>query len=336
MKWQMSLERSVVARLSGPLLILGFLGAGCGEKEPEAPGWEFVLRDQPGALLSVWGTSERDIWIVGSDARDGTGPMVLHYDGEDWTRQMTGLEAGDLWWVFGFEGGPIYMGGAGGVVLSVRDGEFTRMQTPGTDTVFGIWGASPDDMWAVGGRFDQQGFAWRLVGEKWSNEPSLPDERVEYAAMWKVFGRSSNDAWLVGSNGVSFYFDGERLEEAETGVGSSLFTVHANSQRFVAVGGLAGGFIVENDGTGWSRALETTYGLAGVALDEDSGFAVGQYGLVYKRDEQGWGEVPTELIIDQDLHAVWIDPTGGVWAVGGHTISPPLSEGLLIHGTKKG
>jgi hypothetical protein len=282
----------------------------------------------------VWGTSETDVWTVGGDARDGTGPLVLHYDGDGWERLETGQTEGDLWWVFGFEGGPIYMGGAGGVILRYEGGSFTSMETPTTDTVFGIWGASPSDMWAVGGLFDNSGFAWRLEGQAWEPEPTLPADVVADAAIWKVFGTSADEVWLVGSDGVSFSWDGSALTQADTGVGSSLFTVHANAHRFAAVGGLASGIVVENDGSGWTNALSGSapYGLTGVVLDDaDGGFAVGQYGLVVERTAEGWDEVDTGLSIQRDFHGVWMDPSGGIWTVGGQTASFPLTEGILVH-----
>ncbi len=300
-----------------------------------AASWEVVHEDLDGALLSVWGTDTDDIWTVGGDARDGTGPLVLHYDGASWERMETGQTDGDLWWVFGFEGGPVFMGGAGGVILRYEGDTFTVMDTPGTDTVFGIWGASPSDMWAVGGLFDQSGFAWRLSGDTWEAEPTLPAAVVTDAAIWKVFGRDSDDVWLVGSDGVSFSWDGATLTQGDTGVGSSLFTVHANDARFVAVGGLATGVIVENDGSGWAAPAGAmpAYGVTGVVLDAgDGGVAVGQYGSIYERSAAGWDEVDIEeLSIQRDFHAVWQDPAGGVWAVGGQTASFPLTEGLMIH-----
>jgi len=297
------------------------------------PSWSLVHEQLDGALLSVWGTSASDVWTVGGDARDGTGPLVLHYDGAAWERIETGQTEGDLWWVFGFDGGPIFMGGAGGVILRYQGGSFTLMDTPGIGTVFGIWGSSPSDVWAVGGQADKEGFAWRLNGDTWEAEPSLPD--LPDAAVWKVFGRAADDAVLVGSNGVSFTWDGSALAPTDTGVGSSLFTVHGNADRYVAVGGLASGIIVEDDGSGWADVLPSTgivNGLTGVVLSgSEGGYAVGQFGAVFERSADGWAEVDTGLSIQHDLHGVWADPDGGVWAVGGRTASLPLVEGLLIY-----
>lgn len=298
----------------------------------DGPRWQIVHERLPAALLSVWGTSEHDVWAVGADAGDG--PLVLHYDGTAWARVPTG-HTGALWWVFGFAGGPIYVGGEGGAILRYQDGAFTRMSTPGTATVFGIWGASPDDLWAVGGDSTAMGgFAWRLAGDAWVAEPTLPADIATRAAVWKVYGRAADDVWLVGSAGVALHWDGATLSPTDTGASTSLFTVHANARRATAVGGLGNGVIVEyEDGRWHDRTADLTMpSLSGVFLGEgDDGFAVGSYGSVYVRDGSGWHEEPTELRVDRNLHSVWVDPSGGVWAAGGQTFAFPLTDGVLIH-----
>jgi hypothetical protein len=305
------------------------------EPTPPDDGWEIVHRDLSGALLSVWGSSSTDVWAVGGDALDGTGPTVIHFDGEAWSRVPTGEPQGNLWWVFGFDGGPVYMGGEGGVILRYQDGEFTSMDTPGTETVFGIWGATPDDVWAVGGASDSTGgFAWRLSGDVWTAESTLPADVAANAAVWKVFGSSTDDAWLVGSNGVALHWDGSTLQPGNTGVGSSLFTVHASNGRYAAVGGSATGIIVEYEDGQWSNVTPDPPppGLSGVVLGtDDFGVAVGTFGAVYTRSSAGWAEEDLGFNLGLSLHAAWIDEQGCVWAVGGQVYSPPYDDGLLIH-----
>ena len=306
----------------------------CPQPEPEAT-WQLVHHGLPGALLSVWGTSATDVWAVGGDARDGQGPLVVHFDGDTWTRVATGETQGNLWWVFGFADGPIYMGGEGGVILRHQDGAFTRMSTPSLDTVYGIWGASPDDVWAVGGASDSNGgFAWRLTGDTWTPEPSLPADITSSAAIWKLYGTATNDAWLVGSNGVALHWDGKQLTPGTTGVGSSLFTVHERDGLYTAVGGLATGIIVEYDGAAWQPVTPDPppMGLSGVTLGADGfGVAVGSYGGVYTRSDAGWAPAELGFTLAGNLHGSWIDEDGGVWAVGGQTFSPPYTDGTLIH-----
>jgi hypothetical protein len=320
--------------VSGTASVLGIL-VGCHEPANGDAQWQLVHEGLPGALLSVWGTAANDVWAVGADARDGTGPMVIHFDGDAWSRVPTGQTEGGLWWVHGFAGGPIYMGGDGGVILRRVGDAFEVMATPGNSTVFGIWGATPDELWAVGGDSDASGgFAWRLVGDTWAPEPTLPADVVATAAVWKAYGSARDDVWLVGSSGVAMHWDGAQLTLGDTGVGSSLFTVHERDGRYAAVGGLATGIIVELDGENWRNVTPdpVPMGLSGVTLGEDgTGIAVGMLGTVYRRDGVSWSADELGIPVQENLHGSWIDDEGGLWAVGGQTLTPPLTDGVLLH-----
>ncbi len=321
------------------MCVVGVLACDAGGDDGDTAAedtWQQVHADLPGALLSVWGSGRNDVWAVGADARDGTGPLVLHFDGSTWTRPTTGLTAGDLWWVFGFEGGPVYMGGDGGVIVRLVGDTFEVMDTPGIGTVYGLWGATPETMWAVGGESDASGgFAWRLQGGAWMPEPSLAADVSSSAAIWKAFGTADDDVWLVGSNGVALHWDGTALVPGDTGVGSSLFTVHALGGLYAAVGGLATGIIVEStDGTTWRNVTPEPppMGLAGVTLGADgSGVAVGFEGSMYTRSAAGWTVEDSGLPVRQNLHGSWIDDEGGLWVVGGQTLTSPLTEGVMLH-----
>lgn len=327
--------------LAAGLAALAMTAAACGAAadDDSEQSWQIVQQDLPGALLSVWGTSASDVWAVGADARDGTGPEVLHFDGASWQRADTGQPQGDLWWVYGTgPGDPIYMGGSGGVVLRTDDGAtFTPVTTPGNDTVFGIWGAAADDVWAVGGAEGgaNGGFAWRSSGGDFSMADGFPGDIADQSAVWKIYGRSAGDAWMVGTNGLTVRWDGQSLTEGNAGVSESLFTVHANADRYAAVGGFGSGIILENDGgPDWANVTPDPPppAFSGVCLGQgDTGYAVGQFGAVYQRDASGWSEVDLGFTLDQSLHAVWIDPSGGVWSVGGQTLNRPLTNGVMIH-----
>lgn len=320
------------------LAIVPLATGACGEPaQAIEPVWEVVMSELPSALLSVWGSSAEDIWAVGADAQ-GLGPTVLHFDGGAWTERRTGM-TGDLWWVFGFEGGPTYMGGAGGLILRYEDGTFARMPTPGTGTVFGIWGSARDDLWAVGGAAGgaSGAFAWRFDGARWFEAPGFPPHLSEEGAIWKLFGRGSDDVWLVGTNGTTVHWDGAIFTEVDTGVAESLFTVHASSTRVVAVGGFGTGIILENEGSGWVDVSPVAApALTGVCVVEHGGVAVGADGAVLRRRGDGWRLEDTGLDVLESLHSVWIDGVGDVWAVGGQTSAFPLIEGVLIHGSSGG
>lgn len=298
----------------------------------DAASWQLVHSELDGALMSVWAGASDDVWVAGAD--DGRGSMLLHYDGVAWSRIDTGT-SGDLWWVHGFVGGPVFAAGEDGQILRIEGSSVTPMTTPGTGIVFGLWGSSPTDLWAVGG--NQGGasgaFAWRSDGGDFVEAEGFPTELAATDAIWKVFGRSASDVCLVGTGGTVLRYDGATLAAEDAGASVSLFTVHGDAERLIAVGGFGVGALLENDGTGWVDASpENAPQLIGVTALGGEAYAVGVDGVVYRRGDDGvWALEPTRVGAFLPLHAASIDPDGGVWAVGGQVLSEPLTSGYLIH-----
>lgn len=297
---------------------------------------QLVWVDLPGALLSVWGSSNDDVWAVGGDP-DGEGPTVLHLSDGDWSTVDVG-SSGDLWWVFGVEGS-VFVGGSGGrILVSDDDGaSFSAMPTPSTTPiVFGIWGCSADDVWAVGGNQggSMGGFAWHLEGGEWVQPESFPAEIGESDAVWKVSGSSCDDVWMVGTNGLAVHWDGASFGEPQRIAVESLFTDAADGELTVAVGGFGTGAIYEHDGDAWGDNLApaSADALVGVCTGGGAWYATGWFATMMGRDEEGtWSELDTGLTIDSTLHGCWVAPDGGVWAVGGQVVALPLVDGVMVH-----
>jgi hypothetical protein len=330
--WLLDL-RQVRARL---LIFVSFFAvlttviAGCGSGGESSGDWQTVMSGLPEALTSVWGTSASDIWAIGSDP-EGTGNSVRHFDGTQWQKLTTGF-TGDLWWVYGFSGGSVFFGGAGGQVLRYRDGNFERMDTPGDATVYGIWGTSEDDLWAVGGNVGADAFAWRYDGTAWTEVEGFPPVLKNSASMFKVWGSGADDVWIVGTEGTILHYDGVRLTQVASATTRDLFTVAGSGGLVAAVGGFGTGVILENDGGGWQDVTpDGTPHVVGVWLGPDDGYAVGLDGAVLERRGGEWKAVKTGIEVQDALHTVWVDPEGGVWAVGGQVLSPPLVKGIMIH-----
>ncbi len=313
------------------IALLSLLTACGGEKANEADNWSLMLSDLPGALTSVWGTSATDVWAVGGDPDDRSGNTVLHYDGSQWERLTTGYN-GDLWWVFGFADGPVYMSGKNGLVLKYQNGTFERMDTPGTATVYGIWGVSPNDLWAVGGNVTGGAFAWRYEGEGWQPAEGFPGEIAASDSLFKAWGSSNNDVWLIGTGGITIHFDGTTFSTDPSQTTRHLFTVHGRTGDYAAVGGFGSGVIVQHDGQEWKDVTPNgAPHVIGVYLDDKGSYAVGVEGSVLRREDGKWQVLDTGLDLIQALHAVWVDPEGGVWAAGGQVLAPPLVNGVLLH-----
>ena len=307
-------------------------------EEPLA--WSWVAKSDSAALLSVNGTSASDVWIAGAD--DGKGPVVLHFDGSEWQRRDTGVK-GDLWWVNATPQGPVYFAGASALLLRYRDGAFERLKTPGLgkDILYGVWAAGADDVYAVGTSAGRNGFVWHYDGAEFRSIPlpdTLPvDENHDQPGLFKVWGNSKDSVWVAGASGTLLHGnarDGFTL--VRKGGAEILFTVNARGDHVLAVGGTSSGVLLDGHGTTLiDRTPPSTPLLQGAWIDErDQAWAVGVGGTVLRSGPSGFQVQDTGLDFgaNDSLHSVWVDPTGGVWAVGGDVLTPNLAHGLALHG----
>lgn len=321
-------------------LVVAAIGAsavGCGDEIPPTFQWQSVQADLPGAMLSIWGTTERDVYAVGADANDGTGPQALRFNGTQWTRIDTGVGRGSLWWVQGV-GAHVFMVGSDGLVLrhNPATGATERMTTPAsTPTLFGVWGASANDVWAVGGDINGSsgGALWHFDGTAWSAQ-TAPGGLNANTVWYKVNGSAANDVTVCGSNGAMIHWNGTAWSQQAVPEGGRgpLFTVYGRGNQRYAVGGNVSGIILESENAGAWRAVpvETAPRLSGVYVPaEGSPLAVGNSGALYQRRSGSWRQVARAPRTQLDFHAVWVDPTGAVWAVGGDLQTSSLTRGVI-------
>lgn len=187
---------------------------------------------------------------------------------------------------------------------------------------------------------DAGGVLWRFDGSTWSVDPSIESLRPgRVPILNKVWGRSASDVYVCGRLGLVFHFDGTQW--TGTAVDTEdvdpeqlpLFTIHGNATEVAAAGGFTVGLIDELvDGTFENRAPRTAPQMNGVFLAADgSGAAVGVGGTVALRGTGGWQLQDPAFATPLDLHGAWIDPDGGVWAVGGD-LTTSLNQGLVLYG----
>lgn len=331
-------------KMRSPVVLLLSLAA-CKDKSPatikdtDAPVedalWEVVATHERASLMSVSGQSDASVWAVG--AADEDGGLILRWDGAAWTR-IANSDTHDLWWVHAFDDGSVVAVGAGGTVLRGDEGGLERMDSPGlgAQTLYGAWGSAPDDLWVVGGFAGRWGFAWHYDGTGWE-DVALPDDMPlssegELPSLFKVWGRSSDDVWIVGGEGTVLHWDGSALSRIDSGSEALLFTVHGDDDHVaivgpqtVLVGGVDGLEEVSPDGAGL---------LQGACVEPDGTLMVtGQSGTIWLRDEAGEWEQQLNAtgVSPESLHAAWVDPSGGRWAVGGSVLSAALDEGVIFH-----
>ncbi|MEW5737861.1 MAG: vanadium-dependent haloperoxidase [Myxococcota bacterium] len=320
-----------MTRLACFLALVALL-SGC----PEPRTWQVVGEELGEALMSIEGRSETDVWAVGAD--QGQGPLVLHFDGAAWTRHETGTR-GHLWWVHAFDDGTAMMGGVRGTILEWNGSSFVRHRTPSLarQTVFGVWGASRSDVWAVGAETSgRRGFLWHFDGAEWRDvalPADVPLRASETPGLFKVWGSAADDVWAAGADGLVLHYDGAAWTRLVSDNTETLFTVHGRKGQVLFTGGGTRSALLECDGAHFTDVSPADVGLLqGIAADPtdaEVAWAVGEGGAVFQRSRAGWKRVEAGLSIES-LHAVWVDPRGGVWAVGGKVLSA-LTGGAILH-----
>jgi hypothetical protein len=304
-----------------------------------------ILQNLPAALLSIAGTSAADVYAVGADANDGTGPLVLHYNGQSWQRLTTGATGG-LWWISVTPiDGDFYMAGGEGRILrhTPASGAFLTPMTPSRiPTLFGIWGSDASHIWAVGGDLTEQdtgGVVWRFDGTTWGVDTTLANFRpAGLPILYKVWGRNQSDVYVSGRLGLVLHFDGTQWAQVNVEANGidlhalPLFTVHGNATQVAVTGGVLNGVIYELAGmTFENRATAGIPQMNGIFVRPDgTGVVVGVGGAVAFRNASAWELQRPGLNTPLDLHGTWVDPDGGVWAVGGDLSS--LDHGMVVYG----
>jgi hypothetical protein len=319
------------ACLAGLLLF-----AGCPTPSEPTATWETPLKALPAALLSVWGTAADDVWIVGADA--GSGPVVRHWTGHGFDELATGT-TGALWWVSGTEDA-VWMSGDGGRLLRYdrADMSFETITAPTPERLYGVLPFA-DVVWTCGSSDDNSAAViWRGVpdGAGWTfTAPTdLPAGLLDGFACFKVWGPAPDDLWFVGYGGVVVRYQAGTWSRIDLPADRPLFTVHGRGDQIYAVGGAVSGYLLDlSDGTPRDVTPDgEVLQLAGIHVGETATVAAGLEGTVWRREDGGeWtllGDAPTTPL---EYHSVYVDPDGGIWAVGGRVYTGNLSDGLLSH-----
>jgi hypothetical protein len=301
--------------------LLALVVGACGDDAPE--GWH-SLHASPHWWMSVTAPSVDDRWIVGGTSTEG---VILHWDGTEISTVHHGQAVPLLNWVHRFDDGTFVVAGNDGTILRGDGIRWERIAVPTDADLWGVWGSTPDDVWAVGGEASGAGdpVILRDTGAGFERV-DLPElERPGVGVFFKVWGSGPDDVWVVGQRGAIVHWDGEALTEELAGTSSDLIGVWGTGpDRVVSVGGRSNAAIVLWDGSGW-RSLDVGRfpGLNGVWFDGDTVHVVGNDGAAGTVDFPT-GEVAFEMVdTPVFLHAVNGTPDGVLTAVGGDFSTGP-------------
>ena len=286
--------------------------------------------DNTGALLSVWGAAENDVWSVGGQPDAG---VVWHFDGNEWS--LFGVPDGPLLnWVHG-AGDSLYMVGNGGRILRrVGAGPFEVMES-GTETpLWGVWVSPSGLAWAVGGdplSVETNPIILHYDGVAWRTETMWETDR-SFRSFFKVWGTADDHVLVVGSDGVALIYDGSTWTQIPTASSRDFISLWGSSATdIVAVGGRSNGTVGRWDGTDWTtEILAGEPGLNGVWVDQDGrAWLAGERGRILRLEPGGF-----DVVRDTNRNGTLLHGIFGIgearWAVGGTLDRRPPWNGVAL------
>jgi hypothetical protein len=199
----------------------------------------------------------------------------------------------------------------------------TAFDETGLGALSGVWGASPDDVFVVGGA-PGDGQLMHFDGTSWAPE-TVPESDL---LVW-VHG-FGDEVWAVGQSGSALRRRAGTGEAMVVGTAEDLWGVGGAAPDDVwIVGGAIGEgapLVYHWDGTSFeqtpiapeqndrnARSIFKVYGVDGRV------FAVGQGGLIVEWDGTAWMQMSAGAEADEDFVALWSDADGQVTAVGGRS-----------------
>lgn len=175
----------------------------------DGEAWSKMDSGTSRTLYAIWGNSKDNIYAAG---QAGT---LLHFDGMDWTPIYLGSVGSTLYDIWGSSSNDVYVVGNSGRYQNQVTGivyqyngsnwaeqflDFSLRGLYEDGALHGVWGSSPDDVYAVGGDFWGGGII-HYDGEHWT----VMDSGIQ-SNLIDMWGASAQDIYVVGFGYSIFHF----------------------------------------------------------------------------------------------------------------------------------
>ena len=198
--------------------------------------------------------------------------------------------------------------------------------SPQSNAIFGIWGSSPNDVWAVG----RNGAAIHFDGQSWT-APKFPTAN----SLRGVWGNGADSYWAVGDAGTILHFDGMSWQPQTSGTSSRLVSIWGSSVSDLWAVGDAGTVLHSTDGQSWMTASSGTmndlYRVYGSAADN---VWIAGDDAVLKRSGNGFAPVTVSGGAGVVFNDVWTSGPNDVWVVGEYSSLLTNSTVFRFDGSK--
>jgi hypothetical protein len=336
----------VLALLCAPLLFAAACDSGADADAPDAqapacvfgvcePGWTVLHEGENGALLSVSPDTAGRLVAVGGPLGNADHDLVLYQGNEGSATPVSHADftTASHWWVWNGPDGDARFVGEYGEVWRWTPGAAAPVQEAKdltAETLFGIWGSSATDIWAVGGRPLMGGEKDVLLHSDGTRWERLTVPEPKGIAFYKVWGASADDVWVCGQGGWILRIRGGIVSPTFTWYraqpGRLVFTISGNAAGEVWAVATPAGLYHYDAAADAFETVELPFpggGLNGVSVAPGGDvWVVGSGGTKWQRKADGtWVDHTLEDPRGIDLHAVYATDDGAA-VVGGHFNDP--------------
>ena len=145
-------------------------------------------------MNGVWSDGQSNAWAVGGFS------TIIHWNGTKWSVVGDSLKPAaptrDAYNAVWGTGGTVWIAGNNSIVRCTSVTSCAPDQVTGIDSLFGIWGTSATNAWAVGAH----GKILHFDGTQWTSVAAPTSKRLD-----RVWGSSSTDVWAVGDSALIYY-----------------------------------------------------------------------------------------------------------------------------------
>ena len=145
------------------------------------------------ALVGVWSDGPSNAWAVGNTS------TIFHWDGTKWgiiSDVLHPVAATDSYNAVWGIGSDVFVAGGAGVLHCRSVTSCSPDPVSGVDSLYGIWGTSNANAWAVGAH----GKIMHYNGSQWTSVTTPTSHRLV-----RVWGSSATAIWAVGDSALVYY-----------------------------------------------------------------------------------------------------------------------------------
>lgn len=170
---------------------------------------------------------------------------------DDWCWQFPQPQGNTLWGAWGASASDIWAVGDAGAILHYTNGQWKPIISPTKNALYTVWGSSATDVYAAG----DLGTVLHYDGKDWKPE-TITGNTTSVGAIYAIWGNSKDNVWMVGAGGTILRKEAGTLKREvlpnKPGFNVVLNGVWGVDNKVFGVG--AQGWFVAWDGTKWDAA----------------------------------------------------------------------------------